>query len=62
VRVNGQRIAKPAQELRAGDVLTFPQGARIRVVRVLAPGQRRGPAAEAAGLYADLDAAPGPLE
>jgi ribosome-associated heat shock protein Hsp15 len=43
-------------------VLTFPQGARIRVVRVLAPGVRRGPASEAQGLYADLDAPASGLE
>ena len=65
VRVNGQRIVKPAHALRAGDVLTFAQGAQIRVVRVRAPGARRGPAAEAQALYDDLDAgecAPTPLE
>ncbi len=56
VRVNGQPVAKPAQVLRPGDVLTFAQGSRIRVVRVLAPAERRGPASEAQGLYDDLDA------
>ncbi|MFN3644690.1 MAG: RNA-binding S4 domain-containing protein [Gemmobacter sp.] len=55
VRVNGTRITKPGRSLRAGDVLTFAQGDRVRLVRVLAPGDRRGPAAEAQGLYIDLD-------
>ncbi|MFN6979761.1 MAG: RNA-binding S4 domain-containing protein [Gemmobacter sp.] len=55
VRVNGARITKPGRALRAGDVLTFVQGDRVRLVRVLAPGDRRGPAAEAQGLYIDLD-------
>lgn len=55
VRVNGGRIAKPAHVVRPGDVLTFPQGRVIRVIRVLAPGVRRGPAAEARALYDDLD-------
>ncbi len=54
-RVNGQHVMKPAAEVGPGDVLTFPQGSRIRVVRVTAPGARRGPASEAAGLYVDLD-------
>ena len=48
-----------------GDVLTFPQGGRIRLVRVLSLGERRGPATEAAELYLDLDApaaAVSPLE
>jgi ribosome-associated heat shock protein Hsp15 len=55
VRVNGERIAKPAHAVRAGDVLTFPQAGHIRVIRVLGLGTRRGPAAEAQALYADLD-------
>ena len=55
LRLNGAKMAKPGHDLRPGDVLTFPQASRIRVVRVLAPGDRRGPAAEAQLLYADLD-------
>jgi ribosome-associated heat shock protein Hsp15 len=55
VRVNSERAAKPARPIAAGDVLTFPQAGRIRVVRVLAAGERRGPASEAQGLYEDLD-------
>ncbi len=55
VRVNGERIGKPAHGVRVGDVLTFPQAGDIRVVRVLGLGTRRGPATEAQALYADLD-------
>ena len=64
VRVNGTRVSRPGRDVGAGDTLTFPQGNRIRVVRILALGQRRGPATEAQGLYVDLDplAAPDPLE
>ena len=54
VRVGGTRISKPAQAVRAGDVLTFPQGRRIRVVRIEATALRRGPASEAQTLYTDL--------
>ena len=54
VRLNSEKISKPAQSVGAGDTLTFPQGSRIRVVRVLAPGERRGPALEAATLFQDL--------
>ncbi len=61
-RVNGQRQSKPGHAIAPGDVLTFPQGNRIRLIRVLAIGDRRGPASAAQGLYADLDAAPSPLE
>lgn len=55
-RLNGQRIVKPGQGVGCGDTLTFPQGGRIRVVRVIALGDRRGPATEAQMLYFDLDA------
>ncbi|RMF33507.1 MAG: RNA-binding S4 domain-containing protein [Alphaproteobacteria bacterium] len=54
VRLNGQRVTKPATQVRPGDVLTFPQGRTIRVVRLLALGVRRGPAQEARALYHDL--------
>jgi ribosome-associated heat shock protein Hsp15 len=54
VRLNARRIDKPATLVRPGDVLTLPAGGSIRVVRVLAPGLRRGPADEARGLYDDL--------
>lgn len=54
LRVNEQPISKPHYQARPGDVLTFPQGHHIRVVRVEVIGTRRGPAAEAQALYTDL--------
>ncbi len=60
VRVNGNRAGKPSQTVRAGDVLTFAQASVIRVVRILGPGTRRGPAPEAQTLYEDLTPAPEP--
>ncbi len=54
VRVNSDKISKPAHAVGEGDTLTFPQANRIRVVRLLTIGARRGPAPEAAGLYDDL--------
>ncbi|EAR51206.1 S4 domain protein [Oceanicola granulosus HTCC2516] len=54
VRVDGQPVSKPARAVGAGDVLTFPQGQAVRVVRILALGTRRGPAPEARALYDDL--------
>lgn len=54
VRLGGRAITKAHYALKPGDVLTFPQARRIRVVRVAALGQRRGPATEAATLYEDL--------
>ena len=54
LRLNGVKVAKPGHAVGPGDVLTFPQGGRIHVVRILACGTRRGPAAEARALYDDL--------
>jgi ribosome-associated heat shock protein Hsp15 len=55
LRVNGQLVAKPAFAVGPGDVLTFAQGRDVRVIRIVAPGERRGPAPEAQALYEDLD-------
>ncbi|KPA22007.1 Heat shock protein 15 [Shimia sp. SK013] len=54
MRVNGQKISKASHTIGSEDVLTFPQARQIRVIKVLATGTRRGPAAEAQTLYDDL--------
>lgn len=54
VRINGQPTEKAHANVRVGDVLTFAQGSYVRVVRIAALGERRGPAAEAQMLYEDL--------
>lgn len=54
VRLNGARIAKSSVAVGEGDVLTFPQARDVRVVRIVALGERRGPAPEARALYDDL--------
>jgi ribosome-associated heat shock protein Hsp15 len=56
LRVNGEKVHKSAQSVGPGDVLTFAQARRIRVVKVVGLGERRGPAAEAQALYEDLSA------
>ena len=43
LRVNGEKISKASYGISIGDVLTFPQAKRIRVARVQALGDRRGP-------------------
>ena len=55
LRVGGGIVSKAHQKVRVGDVLTFPQGRHIRVIKVLALATRRGPAAEAQTLYEDLN-------
>ena len=54
LRLNGRLVDKPSQGVAPGDVLTLASGGRVRVIRIVALGIRRGPAAEAAGLYEDL--------
>ena len=49
------RLDKASRTLRPGDGLVFALGGRVTAIRVLDPGRRRGPAAEARTLYADLD-------
>ncbi len=60
LRVDGTPISKPARMVGPGMVLTFPQGRAVRVVRILAVGERRGPATEAQALYEDLSPPPPP--
>ncbi len=54
LHVSGEAVSKAHHKVKPGDVLTFPQGRHVRVVKVLALGARRGPAAEAQQLYEDL--------
>lgn len=60
IRVNGIRIDAPAKAVRPGDVVTAALTERLLVWKVLAAGDRRGPAEEARGLYEDLSPAPTP--
>ncbi len=54
VRINGRRVDTPAKEIGPGDVLTIAAEHRTALVRVIDPGQRRGPAPEAQHLYEEL--------
>ena len=54
VRVNGEHCQKPSAGLKTGDVLTISVGTRVKVIKVLDFGTRRGPATEARALYDDL--------
>lgn len=54
LRVDATPVSKPSRTVGPGAVLTFPLGDRVRVVRILACGTRRGPAPEARALYDDL--------
>jgi len=54
VRINRRIANKASANVHIGDVLTFPQGRDIRVVKIADLGTRRGPATEAQALYEDL--------
>jgi len=51
LRLNGARVVKSGHGIKCGDLLTVPQGRDVLAVRVVAFGERRGPAAEARALY-----------
>ena len=60
VRLNRLRVEKPSATVRPGDVLTIAVHDRVRILKVVAPGVRRGPPPEAQLLYEDLTPPPDP--
>ena len=54
VRINGKPVAKASEPVRVGSVIAFPLRDRVRVLRVLAMPERRGPAAAACACYEEL--------
>ena len=53
-RLDGAVMNKPHRQALCGQILTFIQGDRVRVIKIMALGCRRGPASEASLLYEDL--------
>jgi len=49
------RLDKPSRTVKPGDALIFALGGRLTAIRVEALGARRGPPAEARGLYVALE-------
>jgi len=58
VRINREKVEKPSHPVRTGDVLTIGVGDRVRILKVVAMGSRRGPATEARLLFEDLTPPP----
>lgn len=54
IRIDGRPVSKASAQVRVGSVLGLPLGDHVRIVRVEAIPQRRGPAPEAQGCYTDL--------
>jgi ribosome-associated heat shock protein Hsp15 len=62
VRLNREKIAKPSQSVKPGDVLTVTLGPSVRILKIVGMGARRGPSVEARTLYEDLTPPPPPKE
>ena len=62
VRVNTHKVDAPAKAVGTGDVLTISLERHVRVLKVLAAGERRGPYEEARLLYEDLSPEPQPTD
>jgi ribosome-associated heat shock protein Hsp15 len=55
-RVDGRRVEKPSDAVDVGSIIALPLHDRVRVLRVLALPERRGPPAEARTAYEEIDA------
>jgi ribosome-associated heat shock protein Hsp15 len=54
VRLNARRVETPAKPVAPGDVLTIALDRRVRVLRVVGPGERRRSFSEASLLFEEL--------
>lgn len=56
-RIDGRRVDKPSEPVRVGSTIALPLRGQVRVIRVLALPDRRGPATEARTAYREIDEA-----
>ena len=54
IRIDGKRATKPSEPVRVGSVVALPLRGEVRILRVLALPERRGPASEARTCYEEL--------
>lgn len=54
IRVDGRRVDRAHSAVRPGNVLSLMAHGKVRVLRIERLPVRRGPAAEAAGLYQEI--------
>jgi ribosome-associated heat shock protein Hsp15 len=54
IRVDGKRVEKPSEPVRAGSIVALPLHGRTRILKVLSLPVRRGPAAEARACYEEV--------
>ena len=55
-RIDGRWVEKPSETVRIGNVIALPLHGRVRVLRVLALPDRRGPPSEARAAYEEIAA------
>lgn len=53
-RIDGRRALKTSECVRVGSTITLPLRGAVRVIRVIALPERRGPAPEARACYEEL--------
>lgn len=53
-RIDGRRVEKPSEPVRPGNVIALPLRGQVRILRVLALPDRRGPASEARCFYEEI--------
>jgi ribosome-associated heat shock protein Hsp15 len=54
IRIDGKRVEKSSEEVRAGSIVALPIRDQVRVLRVLELPTRRGPVREARACYEEL--------
>ena len=52
--IDGKRVEKSSEQVRVGSTIALPLRGTVRVLRVLALPERRGPAPEARACYEEL--------
>jgi ribosome-associated heat shock protein Hsp15 len=54
VRIDGKRVEKPSEDVHVGSIVGLPLHGKVRILRVLALPDRRGPATEARACYEEV--------
>ncbi len=54
IRIDGRRAMKPSEPVRVGSTIALPLRGEVRVLRVLALPERRGPAGDARACFVEL--------
>lgn len=54
VRIDGRRVEKSSEDVRAGAIIALPLHGKVRIFKVVSLPVRRGPASEARCCYEEL--------